>query len=77
LRRSTRGRFVENNDYASQQQQQQQQQKKNGTTTMLQFVVFDVLVWQGKDMMRRPYSERIATLIDYEKTHPNVNRTPK
>ena len=34
-------------------------------TTMLQFVVFDVLLWQGSDMMRRPYSERLSTLMTH------------
>jgi hypothetical protein len=31
--------------------------------TMLQFVVFDVLLWRGEDTMSRPYAERLATLM--------------
>jgi hypothetical protein len=36
-------------------------------TTMLQFVVFDVLLWKDEDMMSRPYSERLDTLMKKKK----------
>ena len=31
---------------------------------MLQFVVFDVLMWNGQDTMKAPYTERLSILME-------------
>jgi hypothetical protein len=53
--------------YASKASLANEARGRIAANTMLQFVVFDVLMWRGGDTMSLPYADRLATLMKMKK----------